>query len=104
MLLQVAAKVVLAAPVGSATRQIANDQAGRIVGIGFKILGIATGIADMRIGQRDDLAAIRGVGQNFLIARHRRVENHFAAGDAIGAYGLALEYRPIGEGEDGGCV
>ena len=24
--------------------------------------------------------------------------------DAIGADGLALEYRPIGEGEDGGCV
>ena len=35
-------------------------------------------IADQRIRQGHDLAAIRGVGQNLLIARHARIEYDFA--------------------------
>jgi hypothetical protein len=57
----------------------------------------------MRIGQRDDLAAIGRIGQDFLIAGHGGVEHHLAAGDAIGADGLALENRSVGEGENGGA-
>jgi hypothetical protein len=39
---------------------------------------IDTGIADVRIGQRDDLPGIARVGQDFLIAGHRGVEHHLA--------------------------
>ena len=36
------------------------------------VLGIDAGVADVRIGQRDDLSGVRGIGQDFLIAGHRR--------------------------------
>ena len=103
MLLQIGTEVVLATPARCATRQILDDQTGRIIGTRLEVFGIATGIADVRIGQRDDLAAIGRIGKNFLIAGHRGVENDFTTGDAVGADGLALENRPVGEGEDGGC-
>ena len=38
------------------------------------------GVANVRISQRDDLTAIRWVGQNLLITAHRRIENDFANG------------------------
>jgi len=30
-------------------------------------------------GERNDLAAVRGIGKDFLVAGHRGVEHHFAA-------------------------
>ena len=56
----------------------------------------------MRVSQRDDLAAIGWIGKDFLIAGHGGIEYHLAAGHAICADGLALEYRSVGEGENGG--
>ena len=46
------------------------------------VLGVDAGVADVRIGQRDDLPAVRGIGEDFLIAGHRGVEHHLAHGGA----------------------
>ena len=35
-------------------------------------------VADHRIGEGDDLAGVGGIGDRFLVAGHRRVEDHFA--------------------------
>jgi hypothetical protein len=59
-------------------------------------------IADMRIGQGNDLATIGRIGEDFLVTGHGGIEHHLATGNAICADGLALENRSVGEGENGG--
>src|SRR5690606_16723204 len=49
-------------------------QAGSMYAIRFDVLFIDARIPDMGIGQRNDLAVVARVGQNFLITRHGRVE------------------------------
>ena len=65
-------------PVAVQVRAIAHDQSSRHGLSGFLIFGVATGIADVRISKRDQLACIGWIGQDFLVTGHGRVENHFA--------------------------
>ena len=92
----------LAAPVARATRHVANDQAGCPDLAGFVVEIGAAGVADMRIGQRDQLAGVGRVAQDFLIAGDRGVEHDFADGQAGRAYGFALEYGAVFEDKDCG--
>ncbi len=48
------------------------------------VIAIGARIADVRIRERDNLAAIRGVSQDFLITGHRRIKNNFTDSLAIG--------------------
>ena len=66
------------------------------------ILVIHPDIADMREGEGDDLPRIGGVGQDFLIAGHRRVEADFAGSLARGADAEAIDRHPVRENEHGG--
>jgi hypothetical protein len=77
-------------------RQVAHDQPGRVHAVRLDILGIGAGIADVRVGKRDDLPAVARIGQDLLVAGHRRVEHDFADGMAGGADGEAAKDRPIG--------
>ena len=56
----------------------------------------------MGIGQRDNLTAIGRIGEDFLIAGHRRVEHDFATGDALRADSVTTEYGAIGKCENRG--
>src|SRR5262249_43948117 len=49
---------------------------------------------------RDQLALIRRVGQDLLVARHARVEDELAGRLAGGAEGAATEHGAVGERED----
>jgi hypothetical protein len=69
---------------------------------GLDVLLVHTGVADVRVGQRDDLAAVARVGEDFLVAGHRGVEHHLADGVAGSAEGMALKHRAICEGEESG--
>ena len=60
-------------------------------------------IADMREGEGDDLAGIGGVCQDFLIARHGRVEADFTDRLAGGAEPHALDHGAVGKDEEGGA-
>ena len=58
-------------------------------------------VADVRIGERDDLPRIARVRQDFLISGHRGVEDHFADRRALGADRPAAKYRAVGQGQHG---
>ena len=59
-------------------RQVADNQACGVNTATFFIFGVGTGIADVRIGEGNDLFAVGRVGQDFLIAGHGCVEHDFA--------------------------
>ena len=50
-------------------RQIADDEARRVHGARLEILGGGAGVADVRIGEGDDLPAVGGIGEDLLVAR-----------------------------------
>jgi hypothetical protein len=66
------------------------------------VLAVDAGVADVRVRERDDLAAVGGIGEDLLVARHRRVEHHFAGGQPARADGAARKRGPVGKDEDGG--
>ncbi len=49
--------------------------------------------------ESDDLASVRRVGENFLIAGHGGIETDFAGGRARGTQAVAFDHRAIGEHE-----
>lgn len=53
----------------------------------------------MGIGERYDLAGVGGVGEDFLIAGHRGVENNLATAAALCANGDPLEQIPVLKGQ-----
>lgn len=69
--------------------------------IGLHVLCVDAVIAYMRIRERDNLLAVTGISQNFLITRHGGIENDFANGRALGAYRLANVYGSVCERQNG---
>ena len=80
--------------VGRQKRQIADHEAGGMHAGRFDVLAVDTSVTDMRIGQRDDLARVTRVSQDFLITRHRGIEHHFADRSANRADALAVNTVP----------
>jgi hypothetical protein len=56
----------------------------------------------MGIGERDDLAAIARIGEDFLIASERGVEDHFTNGLCWRTDRMAAKNRSVSERKDGG--
>ena len=69
----------------ASTRQVLDDQPCGMDRRRFGILVIDADVADVRIGQRDDLPAVARVGQDLLVAGERGVEHHLADRAAGGA-------------------
>jgi len=92
----------LAAEIGCCQRQVLDDQAGGLHTVRFGILAAGAIVADVRVRQGDDLLAITGVGQDFLVAGHRGVEDNFANAGAGGANGISDMDRAVCERQDGG--
>ena len=57
--------------------------------VGFDILGIDAIVANVRIREGDDLLAVAGVCEDFLIAGERGIENHLTNCRAWGSNGIA---------------
>ena len=70
--------------------------------VGFDVFNINAVIADVRVRQSDDLLAIAGVGEDFLVAGERGVEHHFADSGAGGSDRVADKDRAVCERQDGG--
>ncbi|OPZ06765.1 MAG: hypothetical protein BWZ09_00132 [Alphaproteobacteria bacterium ADurb.BinA305] len=102
VLVQVVRQRHRGAPLVAVSGGAAHDQPGGMHGGRFDVVVVAAGVADVRIGQGDDLAAIARVGQDFLIPRHRGVEHHLADRAANRADTLAVEDGSIGERKKGG--
>ena len=84
--------------------QIANDDTAAKQSTRLEVGERGPVVANVRVGERDDLACIAGVGDDLLVARQHRIEHHFAAGDARGRSGaneFAFEHTSVGENEGG---
>ena len=92
---------LLAAPIADDGRKLAHDESGDVGPVRLDIERVDAGVADERVGHRDDLAAIGRVGQDFLIAGHRRVETNFPVGGLGRAEGLAAPDAAVFKGEKG---
>ena len=59
------------------------------------VLTVGPGIADVRMGQSDDLAAIRGIGEDLLVSGDGGVENHLPRGKTGRSCGRAPKYSAV---------
>ena len=85
------------APVAGNRRHPPNDKGFEKRLSGFDVFGIDAGIADQRVGHRDDLTGVGRIRQDLLIARHRGVEDDFADGFALKAVSLSSKNTPVFE-------
>src|SRR5439155_1156463 len=76
---------LLRAPVGADSRELANDQTFNIGPRGFVVFRIGAVISDFRIGENNNLAAVRRIGENFLVAGDGSIKNDLAVTFAFGA-------------------
>ena len=91
-------------PVRGDLRELANDKRFDVGAGGFFVVEIGANVADVRIGQADDLSGVTGVGENFLITGEAGIENDFAAAARDSACGAAVKYAPVFQSESGGSV
>ena len=94
------ARFFVRAPVAGDAGELADDQAFDIRLRRFVIGGAGSVVADLRVGENDDLAGIGRIGEDFLIAGDGGIEDDFA-----GAFGgrtktPALEDGSVFQGED----
>jgi hypothetical protein len=85
-------------------RKLAYDERFDIGARGFFIVEIRADIADMRIGEANDLASVTGIGENFLISGEAGIENDFAAAARNRARSAAVIDAPVFESQSGGAV
>ena len=88
---------LLGAPVGADGRELADDQAldirpGRLV---VRLVGAV--VADLGVGENDDLPGIGGVGGDFLVTGKGSIENDFALAFAWVPIAVATEDAPVFE-------
>ena len=90
-------EVAVAAPIAVATGQCAHDHPaaerapGLVVGRGNAV------VADVGVGERDDLARVRGIGDDLLITGHGGIKTYFAHRVAGGANASSLEHGAVGQ-------
>ena len=63
--------------------------------LGFLVICIRPDIADVGVGQADNLPGIAGIGENFLVTGEAGIENDFAAATRLSASGSALKNSPV---------
>jgi hypothetical protein len=70
----------------------------------FDVFQVNASVPDVRVGQCDNLATVTRVGQDFLVARQRGIEYHFANSVPSGADGNTPEDRSILQRKDSNQV
>lgn len=77
----------LGAKIAVDAARLFDDEAGELGMWAFFVVEIDAIVANEWVGHGDDLTAVAGVGQNLLIAGHRRIEADFADGLSGGTKG-----------------
>ena len=88
-----------ALPVRGQVGQLADDEAAHLDASALVVAGVEAVVALQRVGHRQDLAAVGGVGKRLLVASHRGVEDHLAGGRDGRAEAIALEDAAVREDE-----
>jgi len=91
-------------PIGSNLREFANDQGFNVRARRFLVVEVRADVADVRIGQANNLPGVAGIGENFLITGEAGIENNFAAPARDGAGSAAVKDAPVFERECGGSM
>ncbi|MCY1433135.1 hypothetical protein D9M71_491560 [compost metagenome] len=88
-------------PVAGQQRQVTDDQASRPDAVRLGIFRGSTGVADVRVGQGNDLLRVGRVCKDFLVAGHSGVEYHLTNGLTVGTDSFTAENTAVGKGEYG---
>ena len=92
------------APVARTVAEIPHDHPAAVGPGRLVVGGIDPVVADLGVGEGDDLAGIGRVGDDLLVAGEHGVEHRFPGGHpalGLGADGLALEHGPVGQHQRG---
>ena len=89
----------IAAPIAGDGRKLADYETFNVRTVGFVVVGAGSVVADLGIGEDDDLAGIGGVGEDFLIPGESGIEDDFAASLGGRTKAPALEDVPVLQGE-----
>ena len=95
-------KLVLRAEARMRRDLLPHHQPHRAQPTALVIFLVRADIADMREGERHDLAVVGRIGHHFLIPGHRGVEADFAHCVTAGAEALAPDYGAVAKDEDSG--
>jgi len=76
-------------------REFPHDKRFDVRPRGFLIFEVGANIADVRIGQTNNLPGVAGVGENFLITGEAGVENDFAAAARDRACRASVKDAPV---------
>ena len=93
---------LIRAPVAGERRKLAHHQSFDVRPRRFVVGLVGAVVADLRIGENDDLAGIRRIGEDFLIAGDGGIENDFAGPFDGRTKTPALEDRAVFQGENCG--
>src|SRR5262249_1947447 len=85
----------LRAPVGTDGREFANYKAFDEGPGGFIVFGVGSVIADLRVGEDNDLSCVRGIGEDFLVTSDGSIENYFPVTFGLCSVAFAAEDPPI---------
>ena len=94
------AGVVIGAPVAGERGELADDESFDVGLDGLVIVGAGAVVADLGIGEDDDLAGIGGIGEDFLVAGQGGIEDDFAGALGGRTKTPALEDGAVFQGED----
>jgi hypothetical protein len=85
-------------------RKLAHNKRFDVGPSGFLVVEIGAYVADVRIGQADDLARVAGIGKDFLITREAGIKNDFTAAARDRARRAAVKCAPVFQSESGRSV
>src|SRR6266478_4464979 len=99
VLAHVVAEALLRAPAARGIPILLDDEAADERAPRLRVLAVDADVADLGIRHRHELAGVRGIGEDLLVAGHRGIEDDLAAGLAVGAERGAAKDGAVGERE-----
>src|SRR5580692_1389076 len=99
-LFQVLVGHLLRAPVRAHLRELAHDQPLNPRTRGLVVFLVGAVVADLRIGQDNNLPRVGGISEDFLVAGDGSIKNDFAVAFAFGAVAFASEDSPVFQRKD----
>ena len=102
LLHQILGQILNRAKVGGLQGQVFDDQARSLNFFRLYVLCVDPVAANVGIGKGDQLTAVAGVSQNFLVTRHRGVEHHLSHCQAWCANRNALKNCTVCKRQNGG--
>lgn len=102
MALKISGEAFRGAVVRGDFAELADDKRADVGASGFVVLRVDSVVTDHRVGHGDDLAAVRWVGDDLLVAGHGGIEADFSGGCSCGSVGNSGKAASVFEGENGG--